>query len=417
MGTQVGAMPALFTQGSISPTGVPTDVAIEGNGFFAVQNSSGVVSYTRAGDFETNQQNYLVTTDGQQVLGYPAVNGVVQNGGGVAPLQLGAGSISPPSTTANVQITTNLDASMPVGTEFSTPVTIYDSLGAPHNLTFNFTNEGPNTWTYSVNLPPTDLNAVNGVPQTGQLATGTLTFNGNGQLIGTGGGAGTPTYGATNVGNGTVSGLATTATTVAQTVTLTATSPTTFSVAGSVSGNLGTATVGVPFTSPQLDFTLNQGSTSFATGDTVTIPTTTQTLNNITGIPINGFEDGATNQTFNWNVLQGTSPVITQVSAASSTTGTQQDGISSGSLVSFAIGSDGTVTGTFSNGKTQALGQLALVNFANVNGLNLDGQTDYTPTLASGPAVIGIPGTGGWEPFPADRWSCRMWTLRRSLRI
>jgi flagellar hook protein FlgE len=94
-------------------------------------------------------------------------------------------------------------------------------------------------------------------------------------------------------------------------------------------------------------------------------------------------------------VLQGTSPVITQVSAASSTTGTQQDGISSGSLVSFAIGSDGTVTGTFSNGKTQALGQLALVNFANVNGLNLDGQTDYTPTLASGPAVIGIPGTGG----------------------
>jgi flagellar hook protein FlgE len=285
MGTQVGAMPALFTQGSISPTGVPTDVAIEGNGFFAVQNSSGVVSYTRAGDFETNQQNYLVTTDGQQVLVYPAVNGVVQNGGGVAPLQLGAGSISPPSTTANVQITTNLDASMPVGTEFSTPVTIYDSLGAPHNLTFNFTNEGPNTWTYSVNLPPTDLNAVNGVPQTGQLATGTLTFNGNGQLIGTGGGAGTPTYGATNVGNGTVSGLATTATTVAQTVTLTATSPTTFSVAGSVSGNLGTATVGVPFTSPRLDFTLNQGSTSFATGDTVTIPTTTQTLNNITGIP------------------------------------------------------------------------------------------------------------------------------------
>jgi flagellar hook protein FlgE len=393
-GTEVGSMNSLFTQGSVSATGVPTDVAIQGNGFFTVQNSAGVISYTRAGDFTTNESNFLVTSDGQQVLGYPAVNGVVNTGAGIAPLQLGAGTLSPPAATANAELTTNLDASSGVGTTFSTPVTIYDSLGASHTLTYNFTNTAPNTWSYSLSLPPTDLNPIAGVPQTGVLATGTLTFNGNGTLIGTGGGAGTPVYGGTNVGNGTVTGLAATSATVPQTITLTATSATQFTVSGSVSGALGTATVGTPFTSSQLDFTINAGSTAFAAGDKITVPTTAFTLGDVTAIPITGFADGASNQTFNWNVLNGTTPTVSQVASPSTTTAISQDGSSAGSLANFSIGADGTITGTFSNDKTQALGQIALANFANVNGLQLDGNTDYSPTLASGPAVIGVPGEG-----------------------
>jgi flagellar hook protein FlgE len=319
-GTEVSDMPSLFTQGSISATGVPTDVAIQGTGFFAVQNSSGVIDYTRAGDFSVDANNYLVTSEGQQVLGYPAVNGVVDTGAGIAPLQLGAGTISPPTATANVELTTNLDASDAVGTTFSTPVQIYDSLGAAHTLTATFTNTGPGAWSYSLSIPSADLNptTVPGppivvTPATGILATGTLTFNGNGVLIG------------------------------------------------------DTAT----------------------TGGTVT-----GGLSNVTGIPIAGLADGASDQTFSWNVLNGTSPLLTQVAAASSTTSIGQDGSSSGSLVNFSIGSDGTITGSFSNGETQALGQLALANFANDNGLQLNGNTDFTPTLASGPAVIGIPGEG-----------------------
>jgi flagellar hook protein FlgE len=394
-GTEVSSMPSLFTQGSISATGVPTDVAIQGTGFFAVQDASGVTEYTRAGDFTVDQNNFLVTSAGQQVLGYPATNGVVNTGGGIAPIQLGAGTISPPSATANVELTTNLNAAGGIGSTFSTPVTIYDSLGNSHSLTYTFTNTGPNTWSYSLSIPPTDLNAINGVPQTGVLASGTLTFDGNGNLIGTSGGPAAPAYGANNVGNGTVTGLAATGATVAQTVTLTATSATQFSVVGSVSGNLGTATVGTPFTSGQLDFTINAGSTAFAVGDTATVATTPLTLGNVTAIPITDFADGATNQTLNWNLLSGTTPEMTQVAAASSTSATEQDGSSSGSLVNFNIGSDGTITGSFSNGKTQALGQLALANFANENGLQLDGSTDYSTTLASGPAVVGIPGAGG----------------------
>jgi flagellar hook protein FlgE len=389
-GTEVSSMPSLFTQGSVSATGVPTDVAIQGAGFFAVQNSSGVIDYTRAGDFSVDANNFLVTSEGQQVLGYPAVNGVVNTGGGIVPLQLGAGTISPPTATGNVDLTLNLNAaSAPTDPPFSTPIQIYDSLGAAHTLTATFTNTAPNTWNYSLSIPSTDLNSGTGV-----LSSGTLTFNGNGVLIGTGGGVGTPAYGGTNVGNGTISALGASASTVAQTVTMTATSATQFSVVGSVSGAMGTATVGTPFVSGPLSFTIAAGSTAFATGDTITVPTTPLSLNNITAIPITGFADGATNQTFNFNVLNGTTPTISQVAAPDSATAANQDGSSSGSLVNFAIGSDGTITGSFSNGETQALGQMALANFANNNGLQLNGNTDFTPTLASGAAVVGVPGSG-----------------------
>jgi flagellar hook protein FlgE len=310
-GTQVGSLPANFTQGSVSSTGVPTDVAIQGDGFFVVQQA-GVTSYTRAGNFAVDQNNFLVTSAGQDVLGYPAVNGVVNTGQAVAPIQLGAGTISPPASTSEVQIQTNLDAGATVGGSdgtFSTPVTIYDSLGTGHTLTFSFTKTAANTWSYSLSIPSTDLNPIGGVQQSGILATGTLTFDGNGNLIG-------PV---------------------------------------DAKGN----------------------------------------LINITGIKATSFADGANDLTFNWDLLNGTTPVISQVTAPSSTSSTQQDGASSGTLSNFSIGADGTITGSFSNGKTAALGQVALAGFANDEGLERVGNTDYTQTLASGQAVLGAPGTGG----------------------
>ena len=124
----------------------------------------------------------LVTSSGQQVLGYPAANGVVNTGAGIAPLQLGAGTISPPTQTGNVQLSVNLNAStIPTDPPYSTPMQIYDSLGAAHTLTATFTNTAPNTWDYSLSIPGTDLSAA---AATGVLATGTLTFNGSGVLVG-----------------------------------------------------------------------------------------------------------------------------------------------------------------------------------------------------------------------------------------
>jgi flagellar hook protein FlgE len=393
-GTQIGSLPSLFTQGSVAATGVSTDVAIQGTGFFAVQNSSGVIDYTRAGDFSVDANNFLVTSEGQQVLGYPAVNGVVNTGAGIAPLQLGAGTISPPTATGNAQLTANLNAAASVGDTFSTPVTIYDSLGNSHALTFTFTKNASNTWGYSLAVPASDLLPIGGVAQTGVLAAGTLTFDGNGVLAATTPAtAGAPAYAGT--GNGVMSGVTAGAASVAETITMTAVDATHFTVTGSISGVLGTATVGTPFTSGQVGFSIAAGSTPFVAGDAFTVATAPGTLSPIPPIVVQDFSDGASNQTFNWNVLNGTTPVLTQVAAPSTTSSTQQDGSSSGSLVNFNIGSDGTITGSFSNGKTQALGELALANFANVGGLELNGNTDFTPTLASGPAVVGVPGAGG----------------------
>jgi flagellar hook protein FlgE len=298
-GTQVGSMPSLFTQGSVSATGVPTDVAIQGSGFFAVQQN-GIISYTRAGDFSLNENNYLVTSLGQQVLGYPAVNGVVNTGTALGPLQLGAGTISPPTATTNVGVTANLNATSSPGDTFSTPVTVYDSLGASHILTFTYTNTGPGAWNYSITIPAADVGAV-GNPVVVQA--GTLVFNSSGQL-----------------------------------------------------------------TTPAA---------------------------NVAAIPVGPFADGAAALSFNWQLYNNGAGLLTQVAGPSATTSITQNGSSSGSLVNFTIGSDGTVTGSFSNGKTQALGQIAMASFANDNGLQLQGNTDFRPTLASGSPVIGIPGTGG----------------------
>jgi flagellar hook protein FlgE len=298
-GTQVGSAPSLYTQGSVESTGVPTDVAIQGSGFFAVQQN-GVVSYTRAGDFSVDANDFLVTSEGQQVLGYPAVNGVINTGGGVAPLQLGAGTISPPTATTNVELTTNLNASASVGDTFSTPITVYDSLGASHVLTYTYTNTGPGAWNYSITIPAADVGKT-GNPVV--VNSGTMTFDGNGNLL-------TPAA-------------------------------------------------------------------------------------NVTGIAVSGLADGATNMSFTWQLYNGTTGLVTQVAGPSSTSATNQDGAGSGALVNFSIGSDGTITGSFSNGKTQALGQMALASFASNDGLQLSGNTDYSPTLASGQAVIGAPGTAG----------------------
>jgi flagellar hook protein FlgE len=83
------------------------------------------------------------------------------------------------------------------------------------------------------------------------------------------------------------------------------------------------------------------------------------------------------------------------VAAASAVSSTTQDGYASGEYQSFSIASDGTVTATYSNGQQQAVGQLALANVANQQGMQLLGNGDYATTLASGTASIGASGSDG----------------------
>ncbi len=309
-GTTVSSMPSNFTQGNVTPTGVSTDVAIMGGGFFVVQKD-GADSYTRAGNFEVGKDNLLETADGQQVLGYQAVNGVINTSAGLGTLALGAGTISPATTTTNVEMTSNLNATDAVGASYSTNVTVYDSLGASHNITFTFTKTATNNWTYSASIPLAQITPAAGTTPSDPvvLTTGTLTFDGNGNL----------------------------------------TSPT--SANGSIA--ISTSAVGT-------------------------------------------LADGANDLSFNWNMFdKNGNGLLTQMASADSTPSILQDGSGSGTLVNFNMGSDGTITGSFSNGKTAVLGQIALASFADEQGLSHVGGNDFSPTLASGQATIGAPGTGG----------------------
>ena len=300
LGAQLTSTAADFSQGTIQNTGVPTNVAIQGDGFLEIQNG-GVAMFTRDGNLSINSQGYLVTQDGSDVMGYNAKNGVINPNGAVAPLLINQGQSAPPQATGNVQITMNLDASAAIGSAFSTAIGVYDSLGTSHVLSYNFSKTAANTWSYQITIPAADVGAT-GNPVV--LSSGTLNFDGNGIL-----------------------------------------------------------------TSPS---------------------------SNVTGITAKGLADGANNLSFNWQLF-GTngSPAITQVAGPSEASSSQQDGFARGTLASFSIGPDGTIEGSFTNGTTAALGQIALATFPNSQGLLRVGTNNFLTTLASGLPTVGTPGTGG----------------------
>jgi flagellar hook protein FlgE len=122
----------------------------------------------------------------------------------------------------------------------------------------------------------------------------------------------------------------------------------------------------------------------------------TSPVANVAGISVNGFADGASNLTFNWQIYDPNgSPLLTQVAGTSAASSTLQNGYPSGTLSSYNIDSTGTIEGIFSNGQTVAVAQIALATFSNVQGLLRNGSNEFLPSLSSGAANIGVPGAAG----------------------
>jgi flagellar hook protein FlgE len=169
-----------FSQGNITQTGGAFDLAIQGGGFFIVQNQSNQTLYTRDGSFSLNSQGQLVDANGDFVQGWMATNGTVNPSGATTNITVPLLSSLAPVATQNVTLDANLDASAAVGDTFTTPIQIYDSLGDAHTLSVTFTNTGPGAWNYQVTLPGPDVGAAAGT--TSQLASGALTFGANGNL-------------------------------------------------------------------------------------------------------------------------------------------------------------------------------------------------------------------------------------------
>jgi flagellar hook protein FlgE len=176
---------ALFSQGSIQSTGGDYDAAINGNGFFIVQDPSGNTLYTRAGNFQLDANGDLVTSTGQYVQGWTAQNGAVNTSGPIGTITIPSNALQTPSATQNMSLSVNLDAAgvvgQPSGT-FSTSINVVDSLGETQTLTVTFTESPtPGTWNYAVTVPGSALTSgTAGTPSS--IATGTLTFDSSGNL-------------------------------------------------------------------------------------------------------------------------------------------------------------------------------------------------------------------------------------------
>jgi flagellar hook protein FlgE len=311
-GTQIARVSTDFSSGTANWTGLSTDVALQGNGFFIV--SDGQNQYlTRDGNFSLDANGNLITANGLKVIGYPAADGVVNTNTSMVPINIPESEILSPQATANFGMTTNLDPTATAGTTFPGTVNLYDSLGEMHTATVTYTSNGDGTWNYSMALPAGDQNPA-------QTVTGVMKFDQSGNLQSI-----QPTGAAAPVPVGT------------------------------------------------------------APGDVSSIPAS-----------FTGLTDGAADLTMNWNLLGASgTPTISQTAGKSAVSTTTQDGYTSGQYQGFTIGSDGTVTASFSNQQKLNVGQIGMGNVANLQGLQADGNGVYSSTLASGNLATGIAGSAG----------------------
>jgi flagellar hook protein FlgE len=169
-----------FTQGSLDESGSALNAGIQGNGYFVVTNEAGETAYTRSGDFTLNREGYLVTSTGARVQGYQAVNGVVPQDAPLVALKAPLGEFAPPVATSKATFRMNLSAKDAVGSEFHSPVQIFDSLGVAHTLDLIYTKTGDGAYTVTATVDgnPAQLSTDGGGPG----ASANLTFDSNGQL-------------------------------------------------------------------------------------------------------------------------------------------------------------------------------------------------------------------------------------------
>lgn len=185
-GVQVAANSTDFSGGSISSTGVSTDAAINGTGFFVLDSGNGSQLYTQDGNFQLSPTGTLETSEGLAVMGYSATKGVVNTSGGLSDIVLPTGQVMNPSATTSFSTTQNLNSESPTGTQATGQVQVFDSLGKTYEATVTYTNLGNNTWSYNVSMPdtltassPAAATVTNALTQSSVASGGTTTLSYN----------------------------------------------------------------------------------------------------------------------------------------------------------------------------------------------------------------------------------------------
>jgi flagellar hook protein FlgE len=293
LGVKLGGVSTNFGQGSSQLTGVSTDFAIQGGGFFVTNN--GIENqFTRAGSFTMDAAGKLTAPDGNIVQGYMAdAAGVVNPNAATTDITLPVAQLIPAVSSTTMKMGGNLKADVAVGTIVTSSITTYDVLGAASATTATFTKTAPG---WDVQLTGED--GVAGVAVA-------ITFDANGVL--------------------------TTASPIAA---------------------------------------LNRPAVAAAVGPPIVV-----------AVPVADFAVDITG--------------LTQYAAASSFGITEQNGAAVGALTTFSTTSDGQLIGIYSNGKKQALAQLAVAVFNNPDGLEKVGDSNYRTSVNSGVALIGAATVGG----------------------
>lgn len=307
LGTRLGGMTQNFGQGSFQSTSNVTDLAISGQGLFALTTQTGTRAYTRAGNFTIDKTGSLVDTNGSHVLGWNSTGGAIPTSTAPVPVALNLNQTSTPFSTTRLSNSVNFNPGAANATSFTTPMQVYDSLGTTHTLLFNYTKRAvtaadpvgaTSAWDLTVttdDLGPPAITAAAGFTS--------LTFNSNGALLG-------------------------------------------------------------PAANPTL---------------TLSGP----------------WSNGGTNGPIAWDIWNSGVANLTGFSAPSAQSNTYQNGYGSGTIQSIAVDQTGLISGTFSNGQTISLAQVALASFSNMNGLSKQGNNSWAETLASGSGSLGVAGTGG----------------------
>ncbi len=307
-GVRVSAVALDPSEGTLESTGISTDAAITGSGYFVVEDG-GQQLYTRDGAFTVDADGGLTTLTGGEVLGWEANSaGTVTTNTQPQAITIPTGQTIPAVSTSTVNVSGNLPAWGGGATTVPTytlTVDTYNSLGdvVPVSLTFTGTATA-NTW---------KLTAVAKTPVKGTTV----------KLFTTGTDAPTIEFSA----NGEIEKI--------------------------------------------------DGKTASATA--LTLAATTKPT-------------GITNLSIHFP-LASSAQGLTQY-AGQETVALTQNGHAAGTLVSYSIGSNGVITGTFSNGESQSIAQIAMASFANSSGLEELGNNMFSVSANSGAPSIGAPGTG-----------------------
>ncbi|NBA95746.1 flagellar hook protein FlgE [Pseudomonas sp. R5(2019)] len=329
-GVTAASVSQLFGQGNIGTTGQSLDLAINGSGFFVLDNNGSKV-YTRAGAFYSDKQGYVVDVTGNNLQGY----GVDANGtvipGALTNLQIDTSNISPKSTgTIAETMNLNSSATQPTVSPFD-PATVnsynytfntdvYDSQGNIHQMNQYFVKDAAaNAWTMYTTIDgrnPAD-------PTSSTPLVNTLNFKSDGSID-------------------------------AASMT-----------AGAVAGGMA----------------INDNKTFSLTG---WVPAVKQ--EDGTWIA-NGAASNATGLTLDMLAA-------TQYNSTSAVTAKSQDGYATGELAGLTVDSSGVLFANFTNGQDKAIGQVAMAIFANNQGLTPVGGTNWKESFSSGVPVVGVPNAG-----------------------